>query len=45
MKPCMFHNRRVVFKTVGAAVVLHNLVVVSRPNGYQSKLWRFAEKP
>lgn len=44
MMSCMFHDRVAVSETVIGAVVLHNMVVASRRNGYESKLWRLVKE-
>lgn len=44
IKPWMFHDQYVVFKTRRAAVVLHDMFVESRCHEDLSKLWRFAEE-
>lgn len=41
-KPCMFWDEDIMKKTMKAAIILHNMVVESRRDGYESELWKEA---
>lgn len=42
-KPCIFSDRDIMTKIVNAAIILHNMVVDLRRDGYDSDIFELAK--